>query len=221
MGKFAIYRSKEVVGECYFLQNEGVLKNFKMALFQCGMCGEEFITKISVARYASILPCGCLTKINGKLHGEKIRRSWLSMKQRCLSINNYSYHNYGARGIIVCDEWKNDFKAFYDHITGLERYGEPGMTLDRKNNNGNYEPGNMRWATRHEQNLNKRLQKNNKTGFNGVSLDSNLYASNITIHKKRITIGYFKTIKEAVIERNNYILQHNLTEYEIQTYHGA
>lgn len=70
---------------------------------------------------------------------------WDGMKQRCYNSNNLDYSRYGGRGIIVCDRWKNSFKNFFSDL--LPQY-KPGLTLDRINNNGNYEPGNVRWVTR-------------------------------------------------------------------------
>lgn len=65
---------------------------------------------------------------------------------RCYDKNNKSYKNYGARGITVCKEWRDDFMAFHDYIIVLPGYGEAGLTLDRRNNDGNYEPGNLRFV---------------------------------------------------------------------------
>ena len=56
----------------------------------------------------------------------------------------------------MCDEWKNNYFAFYDYVSQLDRFGEEGMTLDRIDNEKGYEPGNVRWATQAEQNKHKR-----------------------------------------------------------------
>lgn len=76
--------------------------------------------------------------------------SWKGMKARCNNPNNPKYHRYGGRGIRVCDSWRV-FENF------LEDMGPrpTGMTLDRVNNEGNYEPGNCKWSTRSEQALNR------------------------------------------------------------------
>lgn len=110
--------------------------------------------------------CGCLrselsSKRAKKKFGssplqKKVRRLWWSMIMRCFNKNNAGYKNYGARGITVCDEWHNSRIAFYDYVSKLEHFGEEGYSLDRINNDGNYEPGNVRWATVKQQSLNRR-----------------------------------------------------------------
>lgn len=79
--------------------------------------------------------------------------AWCSAKERCYNPNAAKYPSYGGRGIIMADEWRNDFAAFYAHIGPAP---EPRLTLDRIDVNGNYEPGNVRWATPSQQRLNQR-----------------------------------------------------------------
>ena len=78
------------------------------------------------------------------------------MKARCFNPNRRGFCNYGGRGITVCDEWRDNFQAFFDCVSKLEHFGEEGYSLDRVDVNGNYEPQNVRWATRKEQGRNKR-----------------------------------------------------------------
>jgi len=89
-------------------------------------------------------------------------RSWVAMRRRCMVKESHQYHGYGARGITVCDEWADDFMAFFNYI------GErpSNTTLDRIDVNGNYEPGNVRWASPTEQGRNKR-NNNRITSANG------------------------------------------------------
>jgi len=84
--------------------------------------------------------------------------TWKSMRHRCLSKSHPKFSHYGGRGITICPEW-HDVTVF---ITWIEANLGPrpeGMTLDRTDNDGNYEPGNVRWATPSEQNLNQRRSR--------------------------------------------------------------
>lgn len=75
-------------------------------------------------------------------------RAWRSMKTRCYNKNFEQFHRYGGRGITVCDAWLNDFNAFFAHIG---KASSPEHSVDRKDNDGNYEPGNVKWSTALEQ----------------------------------------------------------------------
>lgn len=79
-------------------------------------------------------------------------RAWQSMKDRCYNPNNVGFKNYGGRGIRVCDEWRKSFAAFYAHMGDRPK----DHSLDRIDNDRDYEPGNCRWASREIQNANKR-----------------------------------------------------------------
>ena len=86
-------------------------------------------------------------------------RVWFNMCSRCNKKENRQYKNYGGRGITVCNEWKDSFKAFYFYVSTLEHYGELGRSLDRIDNDKGYFPGNVRWATAKEQANNQRHRK--------------------------------------------------------------
>jgi len=87
-------------------------------------------------------------------------RVWAAMKSRCNNPNNEDYPNYGGRGIKVCDEWSKDFYKFYQDIASeIGVHPGKGYSINRIDTNGNYEPGNVRWATATTQGRNTRRTK--------------------------------------------------------------
>src|SRR5262245_11428047 len=73
---------------------------------------------------------------------ERLYKAWLGMRNRCRNPRNRRYGDYGGRGIRVCEEW-SDYAVFRAYLTALPHYGEEGRTLDRIDNDGDYQPGNV------------------------------------------------------------------------------
>ena len=127
--------------------------------------------------------------------GTPIYRKWKNIKGRCFNPNTSNYKWYGGRGITMCQKWKDDFSEFYKDVGDIPF---EGAELDRIDNNGNYEPNNVRWVD-HRTNSNNRRKYHNKTGYTGVTYkpNSDKYQAQLYKNKKFIYLGLFDTPEEA------------------------
>lgn len=149
-----------------------------------------------------------MTGRSPEFHGMSASRTygkWSSMVSRCTNPNDPRWEDYGGRGITVCLRWRHSFLYF------LADMGEApeGLTLDRfPNNDGNYEPGNCRWATPSEQVANRRpsrLRKDNAWGITGVSWDAprQQFKAEIKAQGKRSQLGRSPDFFEACCLRKS------------------
>lgn len=172
-------------------------------------CGNKIDVRGGDLASGRTTSCGCYKRersaeahtVHGmNRQGERhpVYRVWAAMLTRCENSNFSAYKNYGARGIKVCDEW-HDAKVFIDWA--LANGWQKGLTLDRINNGGNYEPDNCRWATRKENNRNKR--NNRLITFDGKTQTMVEWADELNIPyytlKHRIST-YHWSIERALTE---------------------
>mgnify|MGYP007128596402 CR=1 FL=1 len=145
-------------------------------------CGNECEVPATRVKSGKTKSCGCLGIKNLELgrqsthglHAHHLNYIWVGMKQRCYNKSNEAYKNYGGRGITVCDEWRNSLKSFYDWC--MANGYSPELQLDRKENNGNYEPSNCRFVT-------AKINSNNRRDTRMVILDGEEIALSLACDK--------------------------------------
>jgi len=189
----------------------------RYGLYQCQYCGKEFVAIQQSIKSGNTKSCGCQSDKYKNPHGLRSHRlynTWKDMKYRCYNKKYKYFNNYGGRGIKVCERWM-DINNFIEDM--YPDYQE-GLSLDRIDVNGDYEPDNCRWTTQTIQMQNTRdICKNNTSGYRGVSWDkgANNWGVQIMVENKLIYLGSFKTALEAAKAYERYVrlnnLEHNFT----------
>jgi len=188
------YNSWLVLGEEKIHKENRV---YLKCICDCGTLRDVIIKNLKSGVSSS---CGCIgrkkTIERNTKHGKrytKVYKTWQDMKARCSNKNMKQYKDYGGRGIRVCDEWEGDFMAFYKVVGDAPK----NMTIDRIDNDGNYEPSNVKWSTVSEQCQNKR----NNRKIDGVcinEIDKKLGGRSGLV-SKRLKRGW--PIKRAITEK--------------------
>ena len=207
-----------LIGETYMkYPTENSRQKYRYGLYECQYCMNEFEANSYNIKYSKVAPsCGCQEhrprekSIKHNLTKHRFYSTWAKMVHRCSNPNNKGYKNYGGRGITVCEEWL-DVRNFITWCDATHPNIE-GLSLDRIDVDGNYEPNNCRWADASTQSLNQRISTANTSGFVGVDFrpSENKYVTRITVLGDRVYLGYFDSIEEAVLARDNYIIENNL-----------
>lgn len=182
-----------------------IIKDIEDGIRPCGQtyrrvecaceCGNTIQCALHDVLNGSISSCKCYRHDYFTKHGcnmadspyKRVYNIYCDMKRRCYNKNTKHYVNYGGRGIKVCEEWINDFEKFL--TWSLENGYKDSLTIDRINNDGNYEPSNCRWTSQKEQSNNKRT--NHKITICGITMNLNQWCDFL-----HIKIGTYKTRKK-------------------------
>ncbi|MFA7287365.1 MAG: hypothetical protein WC055_00650 [Melioribacteraceae bacterium] len=215
---------EEVIGNIYgrweVIGNSDSRNGARYVLCRCS-CKKKTIKEIHLGslKAGRSSSCGCynlelLIERNGT-HGlakYPLYSLWGYIKNRCYNKNYKRYKDWGGRGIIMCDEWLHNPRLFMDWC--MNNGWEDGLEIDRKDNDGNYEPSNCRFVTSEVNNLNQRtLTVRNKTGFRGIYWreEGTAYCATVRYKGKLIlNKSGFKIAKEAAIYRDKFIVQNRL-----------
>ena len=179
------------------------------------MCKKEYKAQIYQINNGTYTKCkSCANKIRSTKHGEnrsRLHSIWCSIITRCYNENDASFKHYGARGIIMCFDWRNDYVNFSKWAK--QNGYKDNLSIDRINNDGNYEPSNCRWVNQNIQTQNCRvIRSSNKSGYRGVSWDkkSNKWRSQIQVNKQKKHLGFFDNKIDAAIAYDNYVIKNKL-----------
>lgn len=178
------------------------------AIYECPNCLQPFKARVVSVEKGGRKGCQkCANKKPFRDH--KLYPVYCTMKARCYNKNTRSYKDYGGRGVVVCDEWLNDYEIFYTWAT-THGY-QDGLEIDRFENDGNYTPDNC-WFTNDAINAQKRrlIRKTNTSGYAGVCFRKNrgTWSASITSFGKRTTISTHHDIHLAAVAYNNFVISH-------------
>ena len=215
------YEKGQLIGFCTFLEEVPAKSKTRKAKFLCG-CGSTFIAAIQNVKKETTKSCGCRPTCCAPDHGQyktRLYSIWNSMKERCTNQNNAGYQLYGGKGITVCSDWVL-FNGFYTwaNTNGYDLQ----LSLDRIDPDGNYCPENCRWVDLFTQAQNRNKNKNNTTGYKGVSYcaSTGKYKASIGYFNKQKTLGRFATAEEAATAYNTFVLLNNM-EHRLNEIHST
>lgn len=154
-------------------------------------CGNITFVRGGNLKNNLVKSCGCLKHKKRNTHHlshTKLFRTWNGIKRRCYYTKDKSYPDYGGRGITICDEWKDDFIAFYNWA--MENGFNDSLSIERINVDGNYNPQNCRWATAKEQANNRRSCV--MISYNGKTQNLTKWCEELDLNYKRVHNRMFK-----------------------------
>lgn len=172
------------------------VNKFQKTTFYCKCdCGNYSNVTINSLKRENTLSCGCgrIGRITHGLKKHPLSAIWNGMKQRCNNVNSPNYKNYGARGIMVCDEWKYDLVTFYNWC--ISAGWRSGLEIDRIDNEGNYTPENCRIVTRSVNCNNTR--RTIMLEYNGIKMALSDWAKHFNI-KDSVLYDRVHTLKQPL-----------------------
>lgn len=217
--------AKNLVGQRFgkltVIKRTGIYKQGQKWLCRCD-CGNVTEVFTVYLTHGDTKSCGCLKREKMLKHGygnTKLYNVYQAMKYRCFNEKAQEYHRYGGRGITVCEEWKKDFLAFRKWAIDNGYKENKGLTLDRINNDGNYEPTNCRWVNRGIQALNRGTTI--MMTFNGKSKPQYKWCKELHTTPKRMnkllakgaSIGNIATIRKYERQNKKYINDEDIERY--------
>ena len=176
---------------CGCVARQSKLKNLSLGHgWNKGIEGESKLVKLEKKRKYAML------RLKAKTKNKRIHCIWGGMNERCYHENHVSYANYGGRGIAIHEEWRNDYYSFQKWA--LSNGYEEHLTIDRINNNGNYEPSNCRWATSKEQANN--MSSNRLITIDGITKNMGQWSDQYNIKRSTFSerLRHGKTGKELI-----------------------
>ena len=187
----------------------------RMIMAECPLCEKPYRVSAANIKKGTSSKCrSCYDKNRSKKHGEcnsKLYMVWSSMKARCTNPNSKDFPRYGGRGVMVCPEWNDNYKSF--SLWAKSNGYREGLKIDRRNNDGIYEPNNCRWVTQEIQSRNTiKIMKTNTSGYRGVFLAKSTGKWNVYIGINKIStyIGTFKNKIDAAKAYDDYITNNKL-----------
>ena len=179
-----------------FVEKLNTNSKYPVYLCKCPICKNTF-KMWSAHYYRGDNPCKCS---HYALKNKRLYSIWINIKTRCYNSNTTNYKRYGGRGITMCDEWKDNFQTFYDWA--MSHGYSDDLTIDRIDNNGNYEPSNCRWVDMKKQTRNN--SRNHIVKLNGIERPliewTEIYKINYKTVRDRLKRGwnYEKALTEPV-----------------------
>lgn len=167
-------------------------------------CGNTTLVRSNNLISGNVKSCGCIHHRGNPKHNlskTRLYRIYAKIKRRCYILDDPAYQHYGGRGIVMCDEWKNSFEAFY--MWANKNGYSDDLSIDRIDNDGIYSPQNCRWADKVEQ-ANNRCRNRNYT-MNGETLTLKQWCSKLQMHyatvHSRIIRGW--SFEEAILYKED------------------